>query len=156
MKNTEELHVHTATTTSDVRKFAYDLAVANNCSFPESWNKRKLAGKDWLYGFISRNPGISLRQPEATSLSRAAGFNQVEVDKFFYLLRELYKKFHFISSQIYNVDETGMSTTQKGLMRHAANDIMIEGKIGNNVPTYPTPCPNLPRIGASWDKKHVF
>ena len=115
--------------TPDLRKFAYDFAVANNCSFPESWNIRKSAGKDWLSGFITRNPAVSLRQPEATSIARAAGFNQVVVDKLFDLLRELFTKFHFTSSQIYNVDETGVSTTQKPRKVFAAKGQKQVGKI---------------------------
>lgn len=95
-----------------LRKFAYDLAVINKCSYPESWDRDRAAGKDWLCGFLSRSPNISLRQPEATSLARAAGFNAVVVGKFFDLLRELYSLYKFTSSQIYNVDETGLSTTQ--------------------------------------------
>ena len=131
-------------TKADLRKFAYELAVANNrpnCSFPESWNIGKSAGKDWLYSFITRNPSISLCQPEATSLSRAAGFNQIEVDKFFDLLRELYTKFHFTSSQIYNVDETGVSKQRKSHERFLLQRGRNVGKVvsqerGKNVTAF--------------------
>jgi len=35
----------------------------------------KLAGKEGLAAFLVRNPSMGLRQPEATLLARAAGFN---------------------------------------------------------------------------------
>lgn len=43
---------------------------ANGQVFPFIWGynmwidlrRQKLAGKDWLYGFLSRNPEISLRE----------------------------------------------------------------------------------------------
>ena len=56
-----------------------------------------MAGKDWLSNFIARSPKFSLRQPEATSLARASGFNEVVVAKFFDLLRELYSVYQFPS-----------------------------------------------------------
>jgi hypothetical protein len=36
----------------------------------------KLAGRDWLEGFSRRNPGISLRRPQATSINRITAFNK--------------------------------------------------------------------------------
>ena len=37
------------------------------------------AGKEWLAGFLRRNSAISLRQPEATSIARAAGLSQLRL-----------------------------------------------------------------------------
>jgi hypothetical protein len=97
--------------TVDARRFAYDLAIANKLEIPESWNHNKCCGKDWLSGFLNRHPGMSLRKPEVTSLARASGFNKVVVDKFYSLLREILLLHNFQAARIYNVDETGISTT---------------------------------------------
>lgn len=51
-----------------------------------------------------------MRNPEKTSLARAKGFNRTAVDKFFNLLHALYEKYTFLPENIYNVDETGMTT----------------------------------------------
>lgn len=50
------------------KKLAYD--------FPEKWNVTKEAGEDWLYGFMKRNPRLSFRKPERTSLARFKGFSK--------------------------------------------------------------------------------
>ena len=69
-----------------LRKVAYDFATKNGIK--HVFNKEKqLAGKDWLYLFIKRNPQISLRQPEGTSLNRISSFNAEEVKLFFPILR---------------------------------------------------------------------
>jgi hypothetical protein len=38
---------------------------------------------DWLNGFMKRNPGISLRKPEPTSMNRITAFNKEEVHIFY-------------------------------------------------------------------------
>ena len=96
----------------ELRRLAFELAEANG--LPHTFNtKTKLAGPDWIYGFLKRNPGISLRKPEATSLNRISAFNKVEVDLFFKNLETVQEKFKFPASRIYNVDETGISTVHK-------------------------------------------
>lgn len=62
---------------------------------------------------MSRHPELSLRQPEATSMARAKGFNKVQVTSFFELLEKLCDDHKFTATQIYNVDESGFSTVQK-------------------------------------------
>ncbi|KAJ4430341.1 hypothetical protein ANN_22557 [Periplaneta americana] len=63
---------------TELRRLAFDLAEANK--IPHSFNRvTKLAGPDWVYGFLKRNPEISLRKPEATSLNRISAFNETEV-----------------------------------------------------------------------------
>lgn len=96
-------------TLTDLRELAFQLAENNNIE--NNFNKdKKMAGKEWLYSFLSRHPQLSLRNPEATSLARAKGFNRVAVDKFFTLLQSLYEKHNFSPCDIYNVDETGILT----------------------------------------------
>ena len=56
--------------------------------FCNHWNETKLAGNDWLYGFMKGNSDLSLRKPEACSLSRAAAFNKHTVAAFFEKLKK--------------------------------------------------------------------
>lgn len=96
-------------TLKDLRSLAFELADKNN--LPNNFNRdTKLAGKAWLYDFLEKNPELRLRQPEATSLARAMGFNRVSVGSFFDLLTAEYDKHKFTPDRIWNVDETGVST----------------------------------------------
>lgn len=72
----------------------------------------RLAGKDWLYGFFKRNPSVSIKKPESTSLARITGFNREEVMLFFQNLEYLMTQHKFKATKIYNMDETGISTVQ--------------------------------------------
>lgn len=78
---------------------------------PQSWQKNKTAGEDWLKGFRKRWPDIAVRKPEATSLARCTSFNKTTVQEFFYNVAAAYKKIDNISpDKIYNLDETGLTT----------------------------------------------
>ena len=67
-----------------VRSLAYELAERNNKSCPSAWNERGLAGKDLMTSFLCRhNEALSLRTPEATSVARAAAFNEQNLKAFF-------------------------------------------------------------------------
>lgn len=62
-------------TVKDLRYLAYEFASRNKISHP--FNKIKgLAGKDWVMSFLQRNPELSLRRPEKTSIARAISFNK--------------------------------------------------------------------------------
>ena len=60
---------------------------------------------------MARN-NISIRKPEATSINRITAFNKTEVNLFFGLLGQLMEKHKFVAKNIYNCDETGISTVQ--------------------------------------------
>ncbi|XP_063911278.1 uncharacterized protein LOC135128298 [Zophobas morio] len=95
----------------EVRRAAYVYAEKHNIQ--HRFNKvKQLAGKDWLYGFLKRNPSITIRQPEATSINRVTAFNKAEVTLFFKNLEDIMEKHMFTASKIYNMDETGISTVQ--------------------------------------------
>ena len=97
-------------TLHDLRSLAFQLAEMNGLDHPFSKND-KMAGKDWALGYVKRRSELSLRSPEATSLARAVGFNRVQVGKFFDLLKQELTK--HTANEIFNVDESGISTVQK-------------------------------------------
>lgn len=99
-------------TTRDVRILAYELAVTMKLKHQFN-NTKKMAGKDWLRSFRLRNPNISLRQPEATSIARAESFNKPQVKTFFENLRSVINNEKIDKSMIFNMDESGLTTVQK-------------------------------------------
>lgn len=106
-------NIYYGLTPKDVRKLAYGCASKYKISMPESWQKNKEAGSDWFGAFIKRNTNISIRAPEATSLSRATAFNKTNVSVFFSKLSSVLDKYKFSPSHIWNCDETGLTTVQK-------------------------------------------
>ncbi|GBP08843.1 hypothetical protein EVAR_78245_1 [Eumeta japonica] len=95
-----------------LRKFAYQLAEKSGKA--QNFNHvKKIAGVDWLKGFMKRHPDLSIRKPKATSAARAMGFNKVAVNKFYFLLAEVYDKYNLTPDRIYNCDETGISSVSK-------------------------------------------
>ena len=101
-------------TKMQTKQLAYKFARNKNIKTPQNWIRDEAAGEDWLKGFRKRKAGITLRQPEPTSLARAAAFNRQNVEKFFHNLREVYTRGNNICPHnIFNLDETGVSTVQK-------------------------------------------
>ncbi|XP_031330778.1 uncharacterized protein LOC116161535 [Photinus pyralis] len=99
-------------TAVELRRLAFQYAEKNEIQHRFN-TETKIAGFDWLQGFLKRNPKITLRKPEATSLSRIEGFNKDDVKLFFQNLEAVMTKFKFGASRIYNCDETGITTVQK-------------------------------------------
>ena len=63
---------------------------------------------------MKRHNDISLRTPESTSIQRMANFNESTVGLFFKDLEKvLSRDGGFGADQIWNVDETGVTTVQR-------------------------------------------
>ncbi|XP_030767528.1 uncharacterized protein LOC115891238 [Sitophilus oryzae] len=82
--------------------------------------EQAMAGPDWFRNSLKRNPDISLRKSEATSVNRVSAFNKREVSNFFANLEQIQNKYHFGPDRMYNVNETGCSTTPKEVSKRLA------------------------------------
>ena len=108
------IHVFFGLTRTAVMALAYEIASRNGISHVGLFSQeKKTAGKVWLKLFLQRHPEVSLRQPEATSIARATGFNRSSVGRFFNLLEREIDRHRFTGMTIYNMDETAVSTVQK-------------------------------------------
>ncbi|KAI4454089.1 hypothetical protein MML48_scaffold00000226 [Holotrichia oblita] len=95
------------------QQLAFQLAKQNGLDHPIN-TQDKLAGKRWIQGFLERHKDLSIRKPEATSGTRAMGFNKVAVQQFFKLLEDTVQKRQLTADKIFNVDETAITVNPKG------------------------------------------
>ena len=72
-----------------------------------------MTGDHWYYTFLKRHPELSLRQPEATSIGGACGFNRKAVSDFFDLLDGVIDKSKLTGTLIFNMCESGLISDQK-------------------------------------------
>jgi len=72
-----------------------------------------MAGRDWAYNFMWQYPELSVRCPEPASMSCLSGFNTVQVKRFHDLLEQELSTKKYSTEQIYNIDESGITTAQK-------------------------------------------
>ena len=74
-------------TRKELMKIVYEVAEKNG--IPDGFNRvSKTAGKTWRQKLMLRYPAKSIRQPEATFVARASGFNNEAVGRYFDLLDE--------------------------------------------------------------------
>ena len=115
-------------TPQDVRRIAYEFA--EQSSLKTRFNKTsKMAGKDWLWGFMKRHPELSVRSPEATSLARAVGFNRPQVQKFFDIYSSVLDAREYGPMSVWNMDETGVTTVQTPGKIVASKGVKRVGKV---------------------------
>ena len=62
--------------------------------------------------YMKRHPELSIRKPEATSIGRTAAFNRHNVDQFYANVRHVLAELELRPHQIWNCDETGVTTVQ--------------------------------------------
>jgi len=121
----------------DVRRLAYEFAETLKISRPFN-PVDKMAGEDWLGGFLKRHPELRIRKPEAMSIGRAAGFNKPHVDTFYCNLHSLIEKNNLSAHKIWNVDESGLTTVhipRKIIARKGAKQVgkVTSGEKGKTV-----------------------
>lgn len=97
----------------ELRKFAFQYATALKKKNPDSWAANQQAGPDWFSNFLKRHYSLPIGTPEATSLARASGFNQASCKLFFDNLKKVQLRHNFGPQDIWNVDETGVTTVQR-------------------------------------------
>ncbi|CAB3252737.1 unnamed protein product [Arctia plantaginis] len=102
-------------TSKDSRRIAYQMAAINKIDMPPSWQTHEMAGRDWMRGFRTRHPELSIKKPEACSMARATAFNKHNVQNFFDNLKEVYNRTPSFAngSRVYNLDETSTTTVQR-------------------------------------------
>ena len=76
------------------------------------WDESSKTGADWFSAYMKRNPTLSIRSAEATSLAWATSFNKNNVAMFFRKFEEVIRRHNLIANYIWNVDETGITTVQ--------------------------------------------
>jgi hypothetical protein len=82
-------------------------------TIPTGWFDEQHASSDWLSPFLKRKNKLSIRTPQATSLGRATSSNKHNAEMFFANLGKVYDKYKFQCQDIYNVDETAVTTCKK-------------------------------------------
>ncbi|RXM99730.1 hypothetical protein EOD39_10855 [Acipenser ruthenus] len=93
---------------SEIQTLEFQFAEANN--IPGFSDQKKAAGHYCFEEFLTRNPSLGRRKPEALSAARAACFNQTVIKKWFADYEELLSNLGIkdVPSHIWNCDETGL------------------------------------------------
>ena len=97
----------------EIRTLAFELTSKYNLKRPATWLENEMAGEEWFHSFMNRNPLLSVRVAQATNLSRATSYNKTNVEAFYENLQTVLDRYTYKSQDIYNVDETGVTTVQK-------------------------------------------
>ncbi|XP_065662703.1 uncharacterized protein LOC136085333 [Hydra vulgaris] len=78
----------------DIRLIVFEFCKKN--LIPNLFNKdSKLAGEDFVRGFLKRHPDLSLRKPEAISINRVFDLNKDDIKIYFSNLENLLHKYNF-------------------------------------------------------------
>ena len=72
-----------------------------------------LADKDFVRGFLKQHKDLALRKAQGVPPNKVFGLNKETVQRYFDNLEILLNQHHLEPHQIYNCDETGMTTVHK-------------------------------------------
>jgi hypothetical protein len=97
----------------EIRHLAYEFAVKNNKTVPRNWQVDERAGTDWFTSFMTRHTALSVREPETLCVARATSFNKTNVSFFFNNLSTVLERHNFGPENMFNIDETGITTVQR-------------------------------------------
>ena len=92
--------------TVDIRRLAYEFAEKLGVKH-RFRHESKMAGKEWLRGFLTSHPELSIRKPEGTSMARAVGFNRAQLTRFFDLYKELARETFLVGRKAWRVKRPG-------------------------------------------------
>jgi hypothetical protein len=92
------------------RLLTYDYGRRPECEFPSRWNDNKIAGIDWLQGFMKSRKNRALCKPENTILFVASAFIKTKGMEFFENYERELKSWEFTADRAYNTDEAGVPT----------------------------------------------
>ncbi|KAJ8882498.1 hypothetical protein PR048_014309 [Dryococelus australis] len=108
-------------TFKEVQSLAYEYAECNNIEHPLN-KDMKLAGRDWVYGFLARHPHLCLRKPEGMNVTRAIGFNKGQMVMFFKHLPDINAEYDFLTkpTRTYNMDGSVINTIPNKLPKIAS------------------------------------
>ena len=97
---------------NDIRTIVYDYCQKNNIK--NNFNSdTKMAGRDFVSGFLKRHPKLSHRRAESVSVNRVFGLNKTSVNLYFDNLKTLLNKHNFKPHEISNCDESGLTCVHK-------------------------------------------
>lgn len=91
-----------------IRKLSYQLAERHQLHMPTPWSENKQASADWFAAFLKRHPSLAIRSPEPSSRC-ATG----HAEMFYGKLKELTERHRFKPDDVWNMDEMGISTSQR-------------------------------------------
>lgn len=87
-------------TKAHLRNLAYQFTKQNNCRYPKSRDETTKAGNDWVDSFLHRHSRLSVRKPQATSLSRATSFNRHNLNCCYDNVETVMKRYKFAPNSI--------------------------------------------------------
>ena len=97
---------------NDIRTVVFEYCQKNNIK--NNFNSdNKMAGRDFVAGFLKRYPRLSLRKPEAVSINRVFGLNRTSINIYFDNLKTVLDQYQFQPHEIFNCDESGLTCVHK-------------------------------------------
>ena len=91
------------------------LKVAEICQGKLTPFKDGIPGDSWFFWFKQRHPHLVMRMPQGLEVARAKAMNPSVCHGFYKNLLQLYNKFAYPPSNIWNVDESGCNASKSGL-----------------------------------------